>query len=279
MLIGIVGAGVMGSGIAQSFVMEKGNQVILSDIDIEFARKGKENICQKLNSLVQKGKLSKAECDDMAERILVGITTDLHNCDLIIEAVKEDMAVKRNLFASLEQICAKETIFASNTSALSLSRMMEGMKRPIVGMHFFNPVPVMKLVEVIGAEGTPVDLLDQVIGIVEAIGKTPVRVKESSGFVVNRILLPMINEAIGVLSEEVASAADIDTAMKLGASHPIGPIALADLIGLDVCLAVMESLHSDLQDEKYTPHPWLKEMVAKGMLGRKTGSGFYNYKQ
>lgn len=279
MLVGIVGAGVMGSGIAQAFVMRAENQVILSDVNLVFAEKGKDAIMFRLNALVKKEKLSQTECDEIISRIQVGEMADLHRCELVIEAVKEEMEVKQKLFAQLEQICREDAVFASNTSALSLSEMSKGLSRPIVGMHFFNPVPQMKLVEIVGFAGTPQELLARVYGMAEAIGKTPVMVKESSGFVVNRILVPMINEAIGVYADGVASVQDIDTAMKLGANHPIGPLALADLIGLDVCLAIMQVLEHDLQDDKYKPHPLLAEMAAKGTLGRKTGSGFYDYQK
>jgi 3-hydroxybutyryl-CoA dehydrogenase len=194
-----------------------------------------------------------------------------------VEAVKEDMQVKKALFAALSGICSKETLFATNTSSLSITELSAGMDRQVIGMHFFNPAPVMELVEVIAGMNTPKDMIGEVMELARSLGKTPVLVHEAPGFVVNRILIPMINEAITVLYEGTASAADIDTAMKLGANHPIGPLSLADLIGNDVVLAVMETLARETGDSKYRPCPLLKKMVRAGLLGRKTSKGFFDY--
>ena len=204
---------------------------------------------------------------------------DIKDADLVIEAIVEDIKVKETVFKELDEICEDKTILATNTSSLSITEIASFTKRPekVIGMHFFNPVPVMKLTEIITGQKTSVETFDTVFKIASDIGKVPVRVEESPGFVVNRILVPMINEAVGILSENVASKEDIDESMKLGANHPIGPLALADLIGLDVCLAIMEVLYNEFSDSKYRPHPLLKKMVRANNLGRKTGKGFYEY--
>jgi 3-hydroxybutyryl-CoA dehydrogenase len=201
------------------------------------------------------------------------------DADLIIEAATEDMEAKKALFAELDQLCKPGTIIATNTSSLSITEIAAATSRPdkVIGMHFFNPVPMMKLVEIIKGLATSDETRDTILELTKSLGKTPVEVNEAPGFVVNRILIPMINEGIGILADGVASAEDIDQAMMLGANHPMGPLALGDLVGLDVCLAIMETLHSEFGEDKYRPHPLLKKMVRAGKLGRKTGEGFYKY--
>ena len=275
----VLGAGTMGAGIAQAFAA-KGYEVILRDIKDEFVDKGLAGINKGLSKLVAKGKITEEAKEELLSKI--SGTTDMAlaaDCDLVIEAAVENMVIKKQIFAELDKICKPETILATNTSSLSITEVAAATNRPdkVIGMHFFNPAAIMKLVEIIKGMATSQETFDAVKEVAVAIGKEPIEVAEAPGFVVNRILIPMINEAVGILAEDVASAVDIDKAMMLGANHPMGPLALGDLIGLDVCLAIMDVLYKETGDSKYRAHALLRKYVRAGWLGRKSGRGFHSY--
>lgn len=277
--IGVIGAGTMGSGIAQLFA-QQGMQVVMQDIQESFLERGRQGIEKSLQKLASKGKLPEEAVKATMERLTCTLKTeDLAACDLVIEAATEQMEIKKKILQGVDAVCGENTILATNTSSLSITELAAATKRPdrFMGIHFFNPVGVMQLVELIEGIATSKETFETAQAIVTAVGKTSVAVQEAPGFVVNRILIPMINEAVGILAEGVASKEAIDEAMKLGANHPIGPLALADLIGNDVCLAIMEVLYEEFADSKYRPHPLLRKMVRGNRLGRKTGEGFYQY--
>ena len=274
--VGVIGAGTTGQGIANAFATA-GYNVTVCDIKIEWAQNGINKIGAKLDKLVSREKITAEKAEGIKANLTAGEYKDLADCDLIVEAVLEKMEIKKDLFKTLDEICKEDCIFGTNTSSLSVTEIANGIKHNVIGMHFFNPADRMKLVEVISGENTPVETKEAIIECSKSLGKTPVEVAEGPGFVVNRILIPMINEACFIYQEGLASVEDIDTAMKLGANHPMGPLALGDLIGLDIVLDVMEVLYTETGDPKYRPCTLLKKMVRAGKLGQKTKQGFYSY--
>ena len=275
----VIGGGTMGLDIAQVFA-KKGFDVVVRDINDDIIKASEGRLNKGLDKLVSKGKMDEAKKADILAHMT--FTTDLNmaaDADLVVEAAIENLDIKKSIFAELDKICKPETILATNTSSISITAIAAATKRPdkFIGMHFFNPATVMKLVEVIRGAHTSDETYKAVADLSVEIGKEPVEVNEAPGFVVNKILIPMINEAIGLVETGVASVADIDKAMMLGANHPMGPLALGDLIGLDVCLAIMDVLYNETHDPKYRASLLLRKMVRAGTLGRKTGKGFFDY--
>lgn len=277
--LGVIGAGQMGAGIAQVASMS-GLDVIMNDIKAEFVEKGFESIARILSRNVEKGKISEEEKSAVLSKIKKSVSLkDMQSADYVVEAAIEKEEIKFQIFKDLDEICGEQVILATNTSSIPIGRIATQTERPekVIGMHFMNPVPLMKLVEVIPGIATSDETLQITWNLAEKFGKTPAKANDYPGFIANRILLPMINEAVYCLYHGVGTREDIDTVMKLGMNHPMGPLALADLIGLDTCLAVMETLHDGFKDSKYRPCPLLRKYVEAGWLGRKTGRGFYEY--
>ena len=280
MKVAVIGAGAMGSGIAQTFAQcDKVEKVYLCDIKQEFADGGFAKIKKSLDKMVEKGKMEQAAEDAILGKFVCGLSDIAVDPDIVVEAAIENMQIKKDTFKKLQDEIVKnpDCIFASNTSSLSITEIGAGLAKPIIGMHFFNPAPVMKLVEVIAGINTPAEYVEKIVELSKDLGKTPVQVNEAAGFVVNRILIPMINEAINVLNTGVADIEGIDNAMKLGCNHPMGPLELGDFIGLDICLAIMDVIFEDTRDNKYAASPLLRKMVRGKRLGVKTGIGFYDY--
>lgn len=278
MKVAIFGAGTMGSGIAQVFA-SKGHVAMMYASSVASAQRHRDKLAASLAKRVAKGKMTQEAADDLMSRVVVEEFEAAADADLVIECVAENMATKKDILGKLDAICKESTVFATNTSSLSITEMAAGLKHELVGMHFFNPVPAMKLVEVIAGANTPAELVESTKALAIEIGKTPVVVNEAPGFVVNKILIPYCNEGVCVLQEGVASAEDIDIAMQLGANHPMGPLHLGDLIGWDVVLNIMDVLYNETHDSKYRANVLIRKMVRAGKLGIKSGEGFFNYKK
>ncbi len=278
MKVAIFGAGTMGSGIAQVFA-SKGHVAMMYASSVASAQRHRDKLAASLAKRVAKGKMTQEAADDLMSRVVVEEFEAAADADLVIECVAENMETKKDILGRLDAICKESTIFATNTSSLSITEMASGLKHQLVGMHFFNPVPAMKLVEVIAGANTPAELVEFIKNLSIEIGKTPVVVNEAPGFVVNKILIPYCNEGVCILQEGVASAEDIDIAMQLGANHPMGPLHLGDLIGWDVVLSIMDVLYNETHDSKYRANVLIRKMVRAGKLGIKSGEGFFNYKK
>ena len=279
MKICIVGDGVMGAGIVQ-VVAQSGYEVLWKGFNEQTISLAQKRLDTNLLRLLDKEVIDRVEKDAISKRVTTTLNyEDCKDCDIVIEAINEDMLMKKEVLIALDKVCKPETILATNTSSLSITELASATNRPskVIGMHFFNPVHAMKLVEVIKGQLTDEEVHNTIYNFAEKIGKVPTTINEAPGFVVNRLLIPLVNEGIAVFAEGVASRDEIDAAMKLGAGHPMGPLALGDLIGLDVCLAIMEILYSEFGDDKYRPHPLLRKMVRANLLGRKTKEGFYKY--
>ena len=278
MKVAIFGAGTMGSGIAQVFA-SKGHTAMMYASSVASANRHRDKLAASLQKRVARGKMAQEAADDLMSRVICEEFEAAADADLVIECVAEKMETKKDILGKLDAICKEDTIFATNTSSLSITEMGAGLKHDLVGMHFFNPVPAMKLVEVIAGANTPDALVEKIKNLAVEIGKTPVIVHEAPGFVVNKILIPYCNEGVCVLQEGVASAEDIDIAMQLGANHPMGPLHLGDLIGWDIVLNIMDVLYNETHDSKYRANVLIRKMVRAGKLGIKSGEGFFNYKK
>lgn len=277
MRVGIVGVGTMGMGIAQCLSSHNYN-VILCSRNFESASNGKRKLEDRLNKRVESGKMSQNQAEEILKRIVVSEIEDCSSCDFVIECVPENLEIKKETLKKLSQICNTDCVIATNTSSFSITELSKDILQPIVGMHFFNPVQTMKLVEIVPSLNTSEEIVEKAKSIATVLEKTPIVVKENAGFIVNRLLIPMINDAINLYDNGVSSAKDIDLAMRLGANHPMGPLELGDYIGLDVCMSIMEVLYNETGESRFKPSPLLKRMVSAGFLGRKSGKGFYDYR-